>query len=234
MVVFGLLTTILVDSFSSIYKMSYHNKNLSKVSIELNNASLQIQKLLQNSIKDTIKIDNNQISFLQLDKENFYGLYDGSKNVPNYSQIVDTNLSSNKDIFSPNSKFKNLDTILKALFNQTISSGVEVLYFVEQKRYYVIDKIVDNEHLILKEAPTTISKNYYLSYGASAIKQEKNSLYLYRHYLPWQNQSLIDATKVLLLQNVAKFEVTKEDNLINITICSNKIKGYCRCISEAL
>ena len=175
------------------------------------------------------------------------GEYNGSVNYPGWSGFVDLKESNKSQLVTKGDDLRIATRIIEPIYETNLSqpnNGCAVIFqtwpgdephiaygwlsILGTPPTHIFTVHAQNSHTLLYDSitPSRIWEHYYLACSAYAIVPEtdakgKTDLYLYYNFRPWMGESLNDAKKALLLQNVTIFDFKKTQRTIEIRLCAN-------------
>ncbi len=184
--------------------------------------------------------------------------------LPNWSGIIDLDLSNTNSLYSPETNTTQENNFIKALSNNSSDINDSALYFIGsnsdiQSGYGWNGQINDQNqtmHPIKSDANISkflpavgtgnfhdVNEHYKLAWSAYAVSMEDfnvttkmGNLYFYYNFQPWEGEVPTDGNKTLLMQNVSTFEFTSVGSLLKIQVCtkSNLLEEYSLCKEKTI
>ncbi|MFA6761238.1 MAG: type II secretion system protein [Sulfuricurvum sp.] len=189
------------------------------------------------------------LEWIGFDADGFRG--DGK---PYYSGIIDLDPSKSDatKLYSPDTNTAAVDDSIQALGGLGIDGSV--LYFVGSPSNVVDgfgwDGTHDALHIIKKDTNESlffpqsgdfsgvdVYEYYQLAWSAYAVELDSNNtLQLYYNYRPWLDESIADAKKQKIMDNVGAFRFRSAGDLIKIQVCakSQLVEDYALCKEKTL
>jgi prepilin-type N-terminal cleavage/methylation domain-containing protein len=149
--------------FSNLYETYFQNIELHEKDAIISNANLQLSKLLQNSISNTIKFDGEKLQWF------------GSS-----SELNDKTILKIANLNSSNSTHLHILDINMSIFNEIISSfySDEVRIFFQSENFSGnFSKISENYFFVSKEF-SVIWENFEISFIKYVLEIKNGNLYL--------------------------------------------------------
>ena len=234
-----------------------------------------ISKRLQHRIKDSIIArkssdgsfvalgsangDNyNILEWIGADIDGFRGNSENGNMLPNWSGIVDLDLSSSTTIYSPESNTTKINSLINTLSYNNSSISDAAIYFVGSNSdivdgYGWNGAITDQNQTMhpvkagtnLNEFNSSIAgvdfnelyEYYKLAWSAYAVVHSSNrNLTLYYDYQPWNGETYTDGKSAIIMQNVDTFQFMAIGSLVKIQVCVNSdlVEDYSLCKEKTI
>jgi len=192
------------------------------------------------------------LEWIASDEDGFRG-----NSLPNWSGIIDLDLSSTNSLDSPETNTSNENKLIKALSSSDINDSA--LYFMGsnsdiQSGYGWNGQISDQNQTMHpinvvgnKFVPATgtggfhdVNEYYKLAWTAYAVSMEQNlttntwNLYFYYDFQPWNGD--LPTNRTLLMKNVSTFQVIAVGSLLKIQVCtkSDLLEEYSLCKEKTI
>ena len=199
------------------------------------------------------------LEWIGADEDGFRG-----NSLPNWSGIIDLDLSSTNSLDSPQTNTTNENTLIKALSNNSSDINDSALYFMGsnsdiQSGYGWNGQITDQNQTMHpinsngvanKFVPAAgtggfhdVNEYYKLAWSAYAVSMEDynpttkmGNLYFYYNFQPWEGEIPTDGNRTLLMQNVSTFQFRSVGSLLKIQVCtkSDLLEEYSLCKEKTI
>jgi len=280
--VFVIVIMAIIGKFGvSFLFQAYNNFISSKVNNELQAESESAIEFsvsrLQYRIKDSVIVrrdinDSNATYIADVNDSNYTALewvgtdsdgFRGDK-LPNWSAIIDLNLSHKNKLYSPETNTTKENEFIQALSSNSSDINDSAIYFLgdsdDNNDYGWEGQITDQNqtmHPINSDTNISIfvpasgtgnfdrkvSEQYKLAWSAYALSLEDynttthmGNLYFYYNFQPWNGKQAQDGNKTLLMRNVSTFQFTTVDSLLKLQICvkSDLVEDYSLCKEKTI
>lgn len=259
-VIVGIIGKFGVEFFVNSYNTFLFSSINNSLQQESESAVEMIATRLQYRIKDSLiarKTDGtfaslssasgNEYTILEWvgsDIEGFLGNSDSQPNLPNWSGIIDLDLSTKTKLISPATDTDKINTLINILSDGDSSIDDVALYFVGSNNdingYGWDGNKITNQNQVMHPITSSTNKNqfissisgvdfsgvdvyefYKLAWSAYAVayNTNKNELHFYYDYQPWMGEKYSDAKSSLIMQHVSTFKFVSIDNIIKIQVC---------------
>ncbi len=184
--------------------------------------------------------------------------------LPNWSGIIDLDLSNTNSLDSPQTNTSNENTLIKILSNNSADINDSALYFMgsnsDIQSGYGWNGQINDQNQTMHPINTNANPNqfipavgtggfhdvneyYKLAWSAYAVSMEDfnattkmGNLYFYYNFQPWEGDVPTDGNKTLLMQNVSTFQFTSVGSLLKIQVCtkSDLLEEYSLCKEKTI
>ena len=198
----------------------------------------------------------NVLEWIGNDIDGFRGNSDGATNLPNWSGVIDLDLSSSTALVSPSTDTTKIDSLISTLSYGDSDANDAALYFIGSSSdivngYGWSGAITDqNQTLHPINTATTFSsvignfsevyEYYKLVWTAYAVvhNTSTNELWFHYDYQPWNGDNYDDSNtkKVLLMKNVDTFQFMAIGSIVKIQVCVNSsiVEDYSLCKEKTI
>jgi len=198
----------------------------------------------------------NVLEWIGNDIDGFRGNSNGATNLPNWSGVIDLDLSSSTALVSPSTDTTKIDSLISTLSYGDSDANDAALYFIGSSSdivngYGWSGAITDqNQTLHPINTATTFSsvignfseiyEYYKLVWTAYAVVHNTTSsgdLTLYSDYQPWKGEAYTQANEInLLMQNVDTFQFMAIGSIVKIQVCVNSsiVEDYSLCKEKTI
>ncbi|TWO24547.1 type II secretion system protein [Campylobacter insulaenigrae] len=217
LIIFGIIVSILVFPSTQIYKKALDIQNKNNIFLDLNYILLNLEKIYQSCYQ--FKYDEYSFEcYMNASNDIFY---DTNLKEFNFSGVM-LNIGS---FISPNSNFyfikngvsygilSNYKDIHSNKKQKNYSKDYIYLYALGSKKIYKA-YVNDRENVVFSNG--NFEGFYGVVYAYIKINFEKNKIFL--DIKDFENNK----NRFLLYENIDNFRITKEKNIIKITLCKQK------------
>ncbi|TXE83462.1 hypothetical protein FPD46_02155 [Campylobacter peloridis] len=223
--IFSIIIALLSNPSIQLYDKVFQVKKTNEVFFDLNQILLKIEKIQQ----DCIEFKYNSHSFECYISASDDIFYDNSLNRMNFSGVI---LEDNKSFFSPKSNFYIIENaVLKGIF-----ANYKDMHSVRKQKIYPSDFMFVYNLKEQKIHKIFIENNENINFYSDNFSGFYNILYAYIK-IYFNNEKIFmqidnlhgDKKEFLFMQNISKFELDRENNLLKIKICENALN---ECLSK--
>ena len=267
-VIIGIIGKFGVEFLAQAYKNYIFTTVNNSLQAESGAAVEFISTRLQHRIKDSIiaRVDDANFTALTSASGSAYTILEWvgtdvddfrGNSLPNWSGIVDLDLSSSSFIYSPQTNTTAINALIATLSYGDSNISKAALYFVGsnsdiQTGYGWNGQINDQNqtmHPINLDANTSkfvsraglgnfseIYEYYKLAWTAYAVVHANNNLTLYYDYQPWNGDTYHNGKSAVIMENVDTFQFMAVGSLVKIQVCvnSNLVEDYSICKEKTI
>ncbi|MCX6053300.1 MAG: protein containing prepilin-type N- cleavage/methylation domain protein [Campylobacterales bacterium] len=202
--------------------------------------------------------DYDVLEWVGTDVDGFRGNSDATPNLPNWSGVIDIDLSSNTTLVSPATDTTKINELITILSDANSDMNDSALYFVgsssdvrtgygwdgnlttinmqQETMHPVHDVSGQPTQFTSAIAFSEVYEYYKLAWTAYAVVHSAGNLTLYYDYQPWKGETYLNGKSAIIMENVDTFRFMAIGSLVKIQVCvnSNLVEEYSLCKEKTI